>query len=127
MNKAITLALTGASGAPYALRLLQCLVQADYKVYLLASSAARVVLKTEQQQEWPGGPKELSAYLCRQYGAKEGQIVACGSAEWFSPVASGSAAPKQMVVCPCSMGTVSAIASGASDNLLERAADVVIK
>ena len=91
MNEAITLALTGASGAPYALRLLQCLVQADYRVYLLASSAARVVLKTEQQQEWPGSPKELSVYLCRQYGAKEGQIVACGKEEWFSPVASGSA------------------------------------
>ena len=127
MNKAITLALTGASGAPYALRLLQCLVQADYRVYLLASSAARVVLKTEQQQDWPGSPKELSAYLCRQYGAKEGQIVACGKEEWFSPVASGSAAPKQMVVVPCSMGTLSAIAHGASDNLIERAADVVLK
>lgn len=74
-----------------------------------------------------GLPQELSAYLCRQYGAKEGQIVACGKEEWFSPVASGSAAPKQMVVCPCSMGTVSAIANGTSDNLLERAADVVIK
>jgi 4-hydroxy-3-polyprenylbenzoate decarboxylase len=59
-----------------------------------------------------GLPRELSAYLCRQYGAKEGQIVACGKEEWFSPVASGSAAPKQMVVCPCSMGTVSAIANG---------------
>ncbi|WP_323903288.1 flavin prenyltransferase UbiX [Aeromonas caviae] len=127
MNKAITLALTGASGAPYALRLLECLVQADYRIFLLASSAARVVLKTEQQQDWPGSPRELSAYLCRQYGAKEGQIVACGKEEWFSPVASGSAAPKQMVVCPCSMGTVSAIANGTSDNLLERAADVVIK
>jgi len=127
MNKAITLALTGASGAPYALRLLECLVQADYRVFLLASSAARVVLKTEQQQDWPGSPRELSAYLCRHYGAKEGQIVACGKEEWFSPVASGSAAPKQMVVCPCSMGTVSAIANGTSDNLLERAADVVIK
>lgn len=123
MNKAITLALTGASGAPYALRLLECLVQADYRVFLLASSAARVVLKTEQQQDWPGSPRELSAYLCRHYGAKEGQIVACGKEEWFSPVASGSAAPKQMVVCPCSMGTVSAIANGTSDNLLERAAD----
>ena len=88
MLKQVTLALTGASGAPYALRLLQCLVQADYKVYLLASSAARVVLKTEQQQEWPGSPKELSAYLCRQYGAIDGQIVACGKEEWFSPVAS---------------------------------------
>ncbi len=53
--------------------------------------------------------------------------MACGKEEWFSPVASGSAAPRQMVVCPCSMGTVSAIANGTSDNLLERAADVVIK
>ena len=53
--------------------------------------------------------------------------MACGKEEWFSPVASGAAAPKQMGVCPCSMGTVSAIANGASDNLLERAADVVIK
>lgn len=125
--KRITLALTGASGAPYALRLLQCLVQADYQVFVLASSAARVVLKTEQGIDWPASPKALSELLCREFGAKEGQIVACGKEEWFSPVASGSAAPKQMVVCPCSMGTVSAIAHGASDSLLERAADVVIK
>ncbi|MFM4704912.1 flavin prenyltransferase UbiX [Aeromonas bivalvium] len=125
--KRITLALTGASGAPYALRLLQCLVQADYQVYVLASSAARVVLKTEQGIDWPASPKVLSELLCREFGAKEGQIVACGKEEWFSPVASGSAAPRQMVVCPCSMGTVSAIAHGASDSLLERAADVVIK
>ncbi|ENY72636.1 3-polyprenyl-4-hydroxybenzoate decarboxylase [Aeromonas diversa CDC 2478-85] len=125
--KRITLALTGASGAPYALRLLECLVQADYRVYVLASSAARVVLKTEQGIDWPASPQALSARLCADYGAREGQIVACGKEEWFSPVASGSAAPKQMVVCPCSMGTVSAIAHGASDNLIERAADVVIK
>ena len=52
MNKAITLALTGASGAPYALRLLQCLVQADYRVYLLASSAARVVGETVGMRSW---------------------------------------------------------------------------
>lgn len=124
---AITLALTGASGAPYALRLLECLVQADYRVYLLASSAARVVLKTEQGLDWPASPQALSARLCADFGARAGQIVACGKEEWFSPVASGSAAPKQMVVCPCSMGTVSAIAHGASENLIERAADVVIK
>ncbi|MGL5452036.1 MAG: flavin prenyltransferase UbiX [Aeromonas sp.] len=127
MSHSITLALTGASGTPYALRLLQCLVQADYQVYLLASSAARVVLKTELQQDWPSSPAALSEYLCHHYGAKAGQIVACGKEEWFSPVASGSAAPKQMVVCPCSMGTVAAIAQGSADNLLERAADVVIK
>ena len=115
MNKAITLALTGASGAPYALRLLECLVQADYRVYLLASSAARVVLKTEQQQDWPGSPKELSAYLCRQYGTKEGQIVACGKEEWFSPVASGSAAPASAIAVNCAaMGEISRLISARS-------------
>lgn len=127
MTRRITLALTGASGAPYALRLLECLVQADYQVFVLASSAARVVLKTEQGIDWPASPQTLSQQLCADYGAREGQIVACGKEEWFSPVASGSAAPKQMVICPCSMGAVSAIAHGASDNLIERAADVVIK
>ncbi|SIQ63236.1 4-hydroxy-3-polyprenylbenzoate decarboxylase [Aeromonas sp. RU39B] len=127
MTRRITLALTGASGAPYALRLLECLVQADYQVFVLASSAARVVLKTEQGIDWPASPQALSQQLCADYGAREGQIVACGKEEWFSPVASGSAAPKQMVICPCSMGAVSAIAHGASDNLIERAADVVIK
>lgn len=127
MTRRITLALTGASGAPYALRLLECLVQADYQVFVLASSAARVVLKTEQGIDWPASPQALSQQLCADYGAPEGQIVACGKEEWFSPVASGSAAPKQMVICPCSMGAVSAIAHGASDNLIERAADVVIK
>lgn len=127
MTRRITLALTGASGAPYALRLLECLVQADYQVFVLASSAARVVLKTEQGIDWPASPQALSQQLCTDYGAREGQIVACGKEEWFSPVASGSAAPKQMVICPCSMGAVSAIAHGASDNLIERAADVVIK
>jgi 4-hydroxy-3-polyprenylbenzoate decarboxylase len=50
-----------------------------------------------------------------------------GDEEWTSPVASGSGAPRTMIVCPCSMATISAIAVGASDNLLERAADVVIK
>lgn len=64
--------------------------------------------------------------LCSDFGAKRADCR-LRQDEWFSPVASGSAAPKQMVVCPCSMGTVSAIAHGASDSLLERAADVVIR
>jgi 4-hydroxy-3-polyprenylbenzoate decarboxylase len=55
------------------------------------------------------------------------QITMCTKQDWFSPVASGSAAPKQMIVCPCSTGTLSSLAVGACDNLIERAADVVIK
>lgn len=60
-------------------------------------------------------------------GCSAEKLVVCGKDDWFSPVASGSAAPKQMVVCPCSAGSVAAIAHGMSDNLIERAADVVLK
>lgn len=123
----ITLAITGASGAPYALGLLQALVKANVQVFLLVSSAARVVLATESQLKVPASPEQASAFFSNYCQAKAGQIRVCGKEEWFSPVASGSAAPKQMVVCPCSTGTLSAIAHGASDNLIERAADVVIK
>ena len=126
-RKAITLAITGASGAPYALRLLQSLVNADYQIYVLMSSAARVVFATESDMKIPANPTQAGAFFSEYCGAAEDQIVVCGKEEWFSPVASGSAAPKQMVICPCSTGTLSAIAVGASDNLIERAADVVMK
>lgn len=126
-ERQVTLALSGASGAPYALALLERLLAAGIQVHLLVSGAARVVLATEQGEQWPGKPEALAAWLAERFGADPGQIRAYGKEEWFSPVASGSGAPKRMVICPCSMGTVAAIASGASDNLIERAADVVIK
>ncbi|WP_416307163.1 flavin prenyltransferase UbiX [Neptunicella sp. SCSIO 80796] len=126
-SKQITLAITGASGAPYALRLLDCLLKADYQVFVLISSAARVVFITEQNLKIPANPQAASQFFAEYFQVQQQQVRVCGKDEWFSPVASGSAAPKQMVVCPCSTGTLSAIASGASDNLIERAADVVIK
>ncbi len=127
MDKSITLAITGASGAPYALKLIKELVKADYHLYLLMSSAARVVFATEEDMKVPAKPEQASAYFTEYSGAKTGQIRVCGKEEWFSPVASGSAAPKQMIICPCSTGTLSSLAVGACDNLIERAADVVIK
>jgi 4-hydroxy-3-polyprenylbenzoate decarboxylase len=127
LNKAITLAISGASGAPYALRLLEQLVKAEYRVFLLISSAAKVVFATEEDIKIPGKPEAAAAFFTERFSAKEGQIIVCGKEEWFSPVASGSAAPKQMIVCPCSTGSISSIAMGACDNLIERAADVVIK
>lgn len=127
IEKQITLAITGASGAPYALRLLEILVKAEYQVFVLISSAARVVLATEQDIKLPARPKDCAQWLSKRFGAANDQIRVFGKDEWFSPVASGSAAPDKMVVCPCSTGTLSAIACGASDNLIERAADVVIK
>jgi len=126
-KKAITLAWTGASGAPYGLRLLQCLLVADYTVYLLISSAARVVLATEHDLKLPGGTEAAKAVLVDYLKCDADKLIVCGKEDWFSPVASGSAAPKQMVVCPCSAGSVAAIAHGMSDNLIERAADVVLK
>lgn len=127
MKKTITLAITGASGAPYALRLLEQLVAAQYDVFVLISSAARVVFATEEDLKIPAQPEAASAFFTERFSASPGQIRVCGKEEWFSPVASGSAAPKQMVVCPCSTGTLSSIAVGACDNLIERAADVVLK
>ncbi len=126
-NKEVTLAITGASGIPYSLRLLECLVKANYQVHLLISSAAKVVIATETDEDLPARADLSAAYFTQKYSAKDEQIKCYGKDEWFSPVASGSAAPKQMIVCPCSTGTLSAIAHGASDNLIERAADVVIK
>lgn len=126
-KQAITLAWTGASGAPYGLRLLECLLAADYTVYLLISSAARVVLATEHGLQLASQLDAAKQQLVAFFDCDPNQLVVCGKEEWFSPVASGSAAPKQMVVCPCSAGSVAAIAHGMSDNLIERAADVVIK
>lgn len=123
----ITLAITGASGAPYALRLLENLLAQQQQVLLLISSAARVVFATEQDLKIPASPEAAQRLLCERFAVSQEQLKVYGKEEWFSPVASGSAAPKRMVVCPCSTGTLSAIAHGASDNLIERAADVVLK
>ncbi|GAB6263761.1 flavin prenyltransferase UbiX [Photobacterium sp. R1] len=126
-DKRVTLAWTGASGAPYGLRLLECLLAADYQVYLLISSAARVVLATEHGLKLPSGPEVAQTALAAHLNYQGDKLVVCGKEDWFSPVASGSAAPKKMVICPCSAGTLASVAHGMSDNLLERAADVVLK
>lgn len=126
-SRQITLAITGASGAPYALRLLQQLVAQNVQVYVLISAAANVVFKTESNLAIPAHPDKAAESLQQYCASKPDQIQVFGKENWFSPVASGSAAPKQMVVCPCSTGTLSAIANGASDNLIERGADVILK
>ena len=130
-NRSITLALTGASGAQYGLRLLDCLVQANYQVQFLISDAARVVVETETELGLPndevGDATNLEEFLTLNFDADPGQIVVNTAKDWFSSVASGSASPTSMVICPASGGTLSAIACGASNNLIERAADVAIK
>ncbi|HSB96142.1 MAG TPA: flavin prenyltransferase UbiX [Spongiibacteraceae bacterium] len=125
--RTITLAMTGASGAQYGLRLLECLLAAECRVYLLISAAARVVLATETGEQLPEGLAETQAYLCERFSAPATRLQVFDRDDWFAPVASGSSAPASMVICPCSTGTLSAIAVGASNNLIERAADVALK
>lgn len=126
-DRTVTLAITGASGAQYGLRLLQCLLAADCRVYLLLSAAAEVVIRTETNLELPDTLEEQQLLLAQTFGAEEEQLQLFSREDWFSPVASGSSSPASMVICPASGGTQSAIAHGASNNLIERAADVALK
>jgi len=126
-SRTITLAFTGASGLPYGLRLLECLLAAKVRVYLLYSPAAQIVARQELDLTFPTQPAAAAAFFAQRYGAGPGQLTVFGREDWFSPVASGSNPAEAMVVCPCSMGTLGAVASGLADSLIERAADVMLK
>lgn len=119
--------MTGASGAPYGLRLAECLLAAGRRVYLMVSKPAHIVIASETELRVPARTKEMARYLGERFGASDDQLRVFGLEEWSAPVASGTGAPRFMVVCPCTMGTLSSIAVGASRNLIERAADVVLK
>ncbi len=123
----ITLALTGASGMPYGIRLLERLLAADKKVYLLYSQVAQIVAQQEMSLALPSRAKEAEVFFNQLYNLTEGQLRVFGREEWFAPVASGSNPADAMVVCPCTMGTLAAIAAGMNQKLIERAADVMLK
>lgn len=123
----IALAWTGASGIQYGLRLLECLLDAGCRVSLMVSRPAQVVIGMETELVLPSRPSDLRRALVDRYPAGRDTLAVYGRDQWTAPVASGSAAPDAMVVCPCTTATVSAIATGASRSLIERAADVVIK
>lgn len=123
----ITLALTGASGMPYGIRLLEMLLKEGKQVFLLYSKVAQIVAQQEMDLALPSSAKEAEAFFNHQYQLPGGQLRVFGREEWFSPVASGSNPADAMVVCPCTMGTLAAIAAGMSQNLIERAADVMLK
>jgi len=126
-EKTVTVALTGASGIQYGLRLIECLIQANCRVYVLMSKPAKVVMGMDTDQPVPSKTADVQKDFSQRYGAKEGQLFAFGQEQWTSPIASGSGSPDAMVICPCTTGTLAAVAAGNCNNLLERAADVVIK
>ncbi|MDW7565091.1 MAG: flavin prenyltransferase UbiX [Nitrosomonadaceae bacterium] len=123
----ITLAYTGASGMPYGIRLLEMLLKSGNRVYLLYSQVAQIVAQQEMNLALPSRTKEVEQLFNQRFNATEGQLRVFGREEWFAPVASGSNPADAMVVCPCTMGTMAAIAAGLSQNLIERAADVMLK
>lgn len=124
---AICLALTGASGMFYGLRLLDCLLAAECQVMLVYSPAARIVARQEIGLDLPESPGAARQALLERFGRPTAALEVFGHEDWNAPIASGSNPPRAMVVCPCTMGTLGAIASGLADNLIARAADVVLK
>jgi len=148
-NRQVVVAITGASGALYAVRLLQVLLDAGSTVHLIVSSAARQVFAQELDVELPSVTAANTAWhnlieeitfgesgrhwhfrpLKSQPGATHntGTLIQYGTADYSSPVASGSSLTDGMIICPCSMGTLSSIAGGNSSNLIQRAADVHLK
>jgi len=125
--KTVTLALTGASGMPYAMRLLEMLLAGGHTVYLVYSQAAQFVAAQEMQLALPAKPAEARRQLIEQFHCQPQQLQVFAREDWMAPIASGSGAVDAMVVCPCTMGALAAIANGLSDNLIERAADVMLK
>ncbi|HEX7455277.1 MAG TPA: flavin prenyltransferase UbiX [Gallionella sp.] len=125
--KTITLAFTGASGMPYGMRLLECLLQSGQRVHLVYSQAAQIVAKQEMEMVLPNRPQDAERMLCERFGQFSGELHVFGRDDWYAPMASGSNPGDAMVICPCTMGTLAKIAAGISDDLIARAADVMLK
>ena len=126
-SKTIAVALTGASGIQYGLRLIECLLEANCEVYVMMSKPALVVMGMDTDIPVPARSTAVETEFSARYNAEPGQLKAFGQEQWTAPVASGSGAPDAMVVCPCTTGTLAALAAGTCNNLIERAADVVLK
>ncbi|NRA24255.1 MAG: UbiX family flavin prenyltransferase [Oleispira sp.] len=123
----ICVAITGASGSPYAMRLIEVLLISGCRVSVIISKAAQLVMATETDVKIPGQVRAQANYLREHFNATEEQLRVYGREDWMSPWASGSGRNGAMVICPCSTGTLSSVATGASNNLIERAADVALK
>ena len=127
MNCHYSVAITGASGAVYGVRLIQELLAAGNRLSILISSSGFTVLKEEMGLDWAGYEELVNKLLHTYFNAAPGELAYYAENNFFSPLASGSAAPDAMIVAPCSMGSLGRIASGLSGTLLERAADVMLK
>jgi 4-hydroxy-3-polyprenylbenzoate decarboxylase len=126
-NRHLVLAITGASGSIYGLELGKELLRAGHRLTMLITGAGFDVIRHETGLEWRADEEAVAGFLRDYFEDREQRLDFYGENNFLAPVASGSAAPDAMVLCPCSMGTLSRIACGNSGNLVERCADVVLK
>ncbi|MDP1652253.1 MAG: flavin prenyltransferase UbiX [Rhodocyclaceae bacterium] len=128
--KTVAVAWTGASGLPYGLRLVDCLLAAGCKVWLMYSQAAQIVAKQETDLVLPAQPSAAQRLLAERFGLvgeSAGRLTVFGRDDWNAPPASGSNPPDAYVICPCTMGTLAEVAAGTAKDLITRSADVVLK
>ena len=125
--KSVLLAMTGASGAVYGLKLGKELLNSGAHLTILISGTGFQVIREETGLDLKGGSGGVLQALSAHFRPEPGRLDYFAEDDFFAPVASGSSAPDAMVICPCTMGTLSRIACGNSGTLLERCADVMIK
>src|SRR5690606_27495909 len=112
-QRTIALGFTGASGLPYGMRLLECLLGVEnVQVHLIYSQAAQIVAQQEMGIKLSSRPSEVDAALSARFNIPPNRLRVFGREEWFAPMASGSNPPDAYVVCPCTMGTLAKIAAG---------------
>lgn len=122
-----TVAITGASGSVYGVRLLQYLLKNKHKVFLIITKEGSLILKEEVGYDWSGSGKGVEKKIKRDLKMDKGSLFLLSEDNLCAPISSGSAQVDAMVIIPCSMKTLSGIAHGYANNLVERSADVMIK
>jgi 4-hydroxy-3-polyprenylbenzoate decarboxylase len=125
--KVVTLAMTGASGAEYTLRLIEVLLRNHIQIQFISSQPGQIVMGMETELKLTGSPQKMRQTIVDYFSADPELIQVYSRDQWTAPPASGSSVADAMVVCPCTMGSLASIAVGSSDNLIHRAADVAIK
>ncbi len=123
----LILAISGASGAVYGLRLGAELLRAGYDLSLLISKAGFTVLQQECDLVWGGSQEEVARSVEEYFNVPAPRLSFYAEDDLLAPIASGSRAPEAMVIAPCSMGSLGRIAAGLSGTLIERCADVMLK
>ncbi|WP_413372342.1 UbiX family flavin prenyltransferase [Paenibacillus taichungensis] len=122
-NKRLVVGITGASGSIYGIRLIETLLDLEYTVHLVISNAGWRVLKEEMDWDVTNRDRVLE----EKFDGRAGSLIYHPVSDIGASIASGSFLAEGMIIMPCSMGTLSSIAQGSSDNLMSRAADVMIK